>query len=204
MPEQKPDLQEVLERLEKLERQNRTLKRLASVVMLLVAALFTMGQTRPNRTLEAEEFVLRDEAGKKWAALELNDVEPTNIGNARLPGGKAPTLIFFGDKGETRALLGATPSSSRLLLFDYAGNPRVALGNLGQNLPSLELNSDGTSAQLLVSMDGPYLKLEDQEGFASMLGTSSSVDARSGVSHRRPAASLVLVGKNQKVLWSAP
>jgi hypothetical protein len=198
-------LREIIARLENVEKQNRNLKRGGMVAALLVAMMFVMGQARSNKTIEAEEFVLKGADGKMWAALQLNEVEPTEIGGAKLPGGPAPSLVFYGSKGETRALLGATPSFSRLLLYDFAETPRVTLGNLGRNLPTLQLDSDGgNTAQLLVSQDGPYLNMVDKEGFESTVGSSSNVTVKTGETHRRSAASVVLIGKDKKVLWSAP
>lgn len=120
------------------------------------------------------------------------------------PGGPAPNLTFYGKNGEERASIGATPIASSLLLYDFAGKPRVTLGNLGTNVPMIQLDSDGAMAQLLVSMDGPHLTMEDKEGFAIEVGNSSTLTTKTGQTHHNSAASVVLFGKDKKVLWSAP
>ncbi len=62
---QTPDMQAILERLDRLEKQNRRLKRLGVTSLLIVAALALTGQARPKaRTVEAERFVLRDGQGR--------------------------------------------------------------------------------------------------------------------------------------------
>jgi len=61
-------------RLDRLERENRRLKLLGGLAMLGLAALTVMGQTAPTsvaNTLEAERFVLRDNAGNVRATLGL-------------------------------------------------------------------------------------------------------------------------------------
>ena len=58
-----------------------------------------------------------------------------------------------------------------------------------------------------------YLKLEDKQatfelydkaGFKTMVGTTDLLTPQTGESHRTSAASLVMFGKDDKVLWSAP
>ena len=50
----------ITEHLEKLERQNRRMKQAGVVALIIAAAVLLMGQASPNRTVEANEFVLRD------------------------------------------------------------------------------------------------------------------------------------------------
>jgi hypothetical protein len=74
------------------------------------------------------------------------------------------------------------------------------------SLPFLTLNSESGSdrAQLSISDNGPLLKLADSAGFSSAVGTVDLVTTRTGEQHKTSAASLVLFGKDGKVLWSAP
>jgi hypothetical protein len=66
MAEEKLELGEILARLEKVERQNRILKLAGSLLVLLASMGFVMGQGKPNRTIEADEFVLKDAMRWKW------------------------------------------------------------------------------------------------------------------------------------------
>jgi hypothetical protein len=71
------DLAAVVARLEKVERENRRLKFAGAVPFLLLTAVLVMGQAPPKgRTLEAEEFVLRDSAGTRLAVLDVTDGSP--------------------------------------------------------------------------------------------------------------------------------
>jgi len=76
MMSQTPELEVIRQRLDKLERENRRLKRAGSLGLLLVAAGFLMAQGKYNRRIEAEEFVLTDAHGSERAQLEWKDQAP--------------------------------------------------------------------------------------------------------------------------------
>ena len=63
----------VVERLEKLERQNRRMKQACAAVLILAAAVLLMGQASPNRTVEANEFLLIDRKGRTLAELATTE-----------------------------------------------------------------------------------------------------------------------------------
>ena len=50
----------------------------------------------------------------------------------------------------------------------------------------------------------PLIVVNDPEGFSAQLGSVDLVTPRTGEQHKTSAASLVLFGKDSKVLWSAP
>ena len=50
---------------------------------------------------------------------------------------------------------------------------------------------------------GPGLEISDNEGFSTILGRREVV-LGVGLKERKPAASVLLLGKGRKVLWSAP
>ena len=52
--------------------------------------------------------------------------------------------------------------------------------------------------------EGPSLQLIDKEGFQAALGMSSLATIKTGEKRRSSAASVILFGKDEKVLWSAP
>ena len=76
MISQTSELEVILQRLEKLERENRRLKRAGSLVLLVVAVGFLMAQGRYSRRIEAEEFVVTDAHGNERAALAWQDKAP--------------------------------------------------------------------------------------------------------------------------------
>jgi hypothetical protein len=122
-------------RLEKLEKQNRRIKGIGIVLLVLAAALVLMGQTPGHRTVEANEFVLKDADGTvrgRWsvAALGPRFVLLDATGKERVafnmnPGGAGLTLSDA--SGRARAHLVATVNGPGLLLTDANGKDRLFL-----------------------------------------------------------------------------
>src|SRR5215470_2536482 len=64
---------EFVKRLERLESENRKLKRIGTVILAVGCILFLSAQTAPkNQTVEAEKFVLRDAGGKVRGRLSAD------------------------------------------------------------------------------------------------------------------------------------
>lgn len=73
MNPQLPSLKELNGRLLKLEKQNRRFKQLGIAVMIVPTLLLIMGQAASKKTIEANEFILKDSSGKVRATLSLNE-----------------------------------------------------------------------------------------------------------------------------------
>lgn len=56
-----------MNRLERLEKQNRRFKQIGALALILVGSVLLMGQNSARRTVEANEFLLKDENGKSRA-----------------------------------------------------------------------------------------------------------------------------------------
>jgi hypothetical protein len=130
-----PILDTLTQRLDRLERTCRRLKAMTAVVLLGVAATVLMGQTaphRPPRTLEAEEFVLRDNRGQVRAAL----------GTTKNP--SATVLRIDNENGNPRArLIVSSDGTSSLELMDSGDRIRVVLGVRDNGSPRLWLGDEG-------------------------------------------------------------
>ena len=63
------------QRLAKLERQNRWMRRAFGLALACVAFVVLMGQGKANKPgpVEATAFVLRDADGKNWGELGITD-----------------------------------------------------------------------------------------------------------------------------------
>ena len=168
------DWQAVVGRLEKLERQNRRMKQTGAVVLILAAAVLLMGQTSPNRTVEANEFILKDTEGRVRAKLSMTE----NV---------VPELILFDANGTDRIRLGVNPFLGSTLSFYSAGGKS---GPLRDGL-TVDLNQMG-------------LAIFDDEGFETRIGATDLVTPRTGGTYKTSAASVVLFDKDKKVLWKAP
>jgi hypothetical protein len=165
-------------RVEKLEKQNRFLKRAGLALLVLPAALIFMGQSRAPRAIEAEDFILRDAAGTKRAELSM--------------GADAAGLLFFNSKGQTSSFL-----TDGMILLGDPQNTKVK--------PESGLRESGYVMLSMVD-SAPRVQLRDSDGFSASLGVTDTVTVGTGQTHKSSAASLTLfgAGKPEKVLWSAP
>jgi hypothetical protein len=123
---------------------------------------------------------------------------------------------------EIRAGLSVQSGNAGLELFDESGKPRVSIEsnkNTGEFIllggsadkKSAMLSNSGVSMwgkegifRVNLDEEGPSLELKDNEGYSTTLGRTDLVVLASGRKEQTPAASLVLFGKDKKVLWSAP
>ena len=144
-----PDLEHVLRRLEKLERQNRRLKgfgfamAVAGAVGLLAAA---QPAANKDKVAEFEQFVLRDAAGKQRATFGMT------------PDG--PALRFLDAEGKTSASLGTAKAGLFLRLNNPDGGLQTGI-NLNQG--GVVVVSYGTTGRLL---SGTMAIQETTGGFA--------------------------------------
>ena len=92
MTSRAPDLETILERLEKIENENRFLRRMGLLILLVSGASLTVGPTvrslgegQRSQHLEAEEFILKDGSG--------------NVRGKLIVSGDAPRLTLYDAEG---------------------------------------------------------------------------------------------------------
>ena len=121
-------------RVERLERESRRSKRITLVVLVGVAAAALVGQAAPHRppkSLEAEEFVLRDSRGQVRASL----------GTTQSPG--ATVLQLHAENGKPRARITvSSDGTSSLEVMDAGERVRVLLGVKDNGSPRIWLGND--------------------------------------------------------------
>jgi hypothetical protein len=127
------DLQNLVRRLARLERQNLKLKHLWGATVLLVVALGLMGQSPPTnmpKIIEAERFTVRDANGMPRASWGIG---PTGA-----------LVLGMNDKdGKTRITLGVEPDGSPSLdLRGKDGRRRLIMFVKGDDRPELILFDD--------------------------------------------------------------
>jgi len=124
------ELQNLAARVEKLESQNRRWKLASALLSLCGAGFLLMGAKPADRldrqvirasTVEAQEFLLKDEDGHVYARLSLNGAKKAFQLNGRvydLPNQRLtelsgePSLQFFNEKGQ---LVWTAPSRPELM-----------------------------------------------------------------------------------------
>jgi hypothetical protein len=182
MSDQTPELRGIVSRLERLERQNRRMKQAGLAVLVVASAIVLTGQTRTNRTIQAEKFELIDSNGKTRAELT------TLLGGAY--------LMLYGPQGTKQreeAQIGISPTGPYVALTDSHAKVRTSLGAGDLSLVG------GDSAD-----SGPYISLLDKQNYMTVIGSTDLVTPATGETHKTSAASVVLFGKDKNVLWSAP
>jgi hypothetical protein len=177
-------------RLEKLERENRRMKKIGFVTVVFASVLFISGQAKSNKVVEANAFRVVDATGKVVGTFAAND--------------------------EGRSFLMLTDSTGRLLASLQGST--LSLGSVDTNtlirlvsVPSFTsrgLHMAGSAGKFDVTLDedsgGPNMTIEDNKGYSSVLGRSDLVLTKRRKKEQTPAASVVLFNKDKKVLWSAP
>jgi hypothetical protein len=146
------------------------------------------------KNIEAESFILKDANGKVRAELSM--------------GGTGPSLKFRDQAGMalvTLSLNDSAPGGPFLLLSDpqhHAGLSMSVLEGAGSQL-SLTGERADVQAHIAVTPEGTSLALSDQEGFTANLG-SGMQPSKNGQVKKTTAASITLLNKDRKLLWSAP
>ena len=146
------------------------------------------------KNIEAESFILKDANGKVRAELSM--------------GGTGPSLKFRDQAGMalvTLSLNDSAPGGPFLLLSDpqhHAGLSMSVLEGAGSQL-SLTGERADVQAHIAVTPEGTSLALSDQEGFTANIG-SGMQPSKNGQVKKTTAASITLLNKDRKLLWSAP
>jgi len=210
-----PELQAILRRIKTLETANRRLRRTALVVIVLAAAgVLGMCQARHGRTVDADRLILRDKQGRiRVEVALLYDTGPDGYPVVRLldkngierSGLGAGVLTMRDEKGSIHATL----LDDTLQFENGSSGVSVRLGSdIGHRKGgggSLWLyGSPESGSAILLNSESPVVELSDDKGFTASLGKTLLTIDKTGESRQRSAASLVMSGKDGKVLWSAP
>jgi hypothetical protein len=189
-------MEEMHDRLLKLERQNLRLKRIGAAALVVAVSLLVMGQASQKRkTVEAEALVVRDDNGIVRVRLSMNE----KFHN--------PEMFFFDEKGRTMLeLVGGVgregPFGGAVLINDGQGRGR---GTFQAHDDGALLSLSDAKGALKAALEPGHLDVSDDDGFEAALGTQDSlVTTRTGETHKTSAASLLLFDKNKNVIWKAP
>lgn len=207
MQNQTSGLHSLAARIERLERQNRQARTICLPLVILLVLVAVACQSYPVKVLEAQKFLLRDRNGK--VRVEIDVSYDTDSGGV-------PSITMFDQAGKVRTLIGggvlniSGEGGSAVLLedtlqFNGEGGVTARLGAEGRARGgSLWLFGKEVASSIMLNSESPVLELEDGNGFRSDLGSNELTNTRTGAKSRTSAASLVLTGKDDKVLWSAP
>ncbi len=131
------------------------------------------------------------------AVLAMGQAQPTRTLEAQ-------SFVLTDSSGIKRAELAMHNAYPTLRFFDAHGRTRIALDGSSDSPafgPRIELSGEEDRVRLSMGLirEEPQVIVNDAQGFSAQLGsTPDLVNVRTG------AASLILWGKNGKVLWIAP
>ncbi len=213
MNEATPEKDPILVRIERLELQNRILKRGALACLVAITSVGLMAQAPKKSTrapapkpapapaepvlpknIEAESFVLKDSNGKVRAELSMSGTGPS----FKLRDQSGTALV-------TLALNDDKPAGPFLLLSDpehKAGLSISILEGAGSQLTLTGERAD-VQAHIGVAPDGTSMTLSDQDGFTTSIGNGIQ-PTKGGQVKKTSAASITLMNKDRKVLWTTP
>jgi hypothetical protein len=140
------------QRITRLERQLRWLKRLGALAIAVGAVVVLVGQGfgEEPRTLEATALYLKDRVGKVRASfrlkrngnpelLMLDEDQSPRITLVVRPD-QAPALNLLGKKGRASVVMTSTVGGSHFLSFaDKVGSTRIRLGTASDTMPYLHV-----------------------------------------------------------------
>jgi hypothetical protein len=191
----------ILARLTRLERQNRRWQAVSTLAVLICGMVLLVGAGRseePNiaKEIRARQFVLVDERGTVLARL------------GALPHG-AMGLGFYDAGKKSRVLLAVDPDgASSLSLIGRDGQSSLLLKADGEGAAGLRLFDKRWKirASLATWPDGsPFLQLSDRDGKdRALLGYTETMVTTTGEIIKRPESSLILMNGDHTVIWRAP
>jgi len=162
----------------------------------------------PRLVLQPNRIHLRNEEGTRDIQLDRDGVIT------------AKGFVLKDSEGRRRANLGMDIFGPGLSLYDTEGNIKTEVEpglivlaedllskgpSLRLSISSLMISPDDARASLFIEGGArPKIQITDEEGFQAVLGSTGTVETRTGRTNQTSAASLILFDKDSKVIWSAP
>jgi hypothetical protein len=208
--------QELLSRIERLEKQNKRFRIVLITACLLFCAAITTaqkssGQKSPRkvnyRALEAGSVTIKDEKGTDRLkivpkGIEFFDAEGEFSGAIRenvaiLNEIKAGQYSVFDPSGRDRIRLAMNGERPSIQMLNEEGSVRTAVGQEAIVLL-------GTTKDAYNSIMSDRISIRDASASTATLGVTETVNKNSGSERKTSAATITLFGKDGKVVWQAP
>jgi len=200
--ELRPDNSAALQiRIARLEKENRLFKRVGVAALAGVALLAVMAQAPARKTIEANEFVVKDARGN--ARIRIG-VDPKNdTAELWLQTAKSEQGASLSDAGlvlQQNGVVRTVLETGNLSLANSAGQPNVQFS--ADDDAERDLTIEGANGSLFYK-PGQALEVTDSDGYEAAIG-NTDVNGANGSAAHTTAASIVLTNPDQKVLWKAP
>jgi hypothetical protein len=142
---------ELVARIERLEKQNRWQKKISVLLSICICAFLLMAQASRNEVVRASRFDVIDSEGRTRMQLGVDDRT-------------GPSLILLDEAGSLRAAM-STLGGSLLMLYDRTGKVRAQISATDDSA-GITIIGKGMSGGTIISEDrlGPALILTDETG----------------------------------------
>jgi len=221
--------EELLQRVERLERQNKRMRMALSALCLCLIALLTMGQTPSKKAeygdgrIEAQEIVLSD--GVMRAKLTANSLVFSGKSNSEQTAVNASGIILSGRYAAEMTRTGLICSRDGVPRFDLSvGEIGAALafknasgltGTMADESTVVLMNNVGIlslrpehlflqKGDAEAFLNPSSLRIRDADRYKAILGQADVKSSKAGDKYARSAASLALLDKDETVLWQTP
>lgn len=188
-----PDLNTIIERLEKVEQNYLRLIWVISFVGLFLGlAVFRLSLGMSNRIVEAQGFVVKDASGNTRARLGFSE--------------KDALFDLYDANGNPQVGLTATPYGPLVSLYDKSGKPSGALGagETGSYLLLYDAETKQPGAKLAVTKKESLLSLYDASGQARIVLEHTKKMEQTGSVKKESESSLILYDRDGNVLFTVP
>lgn len=195
-------LDALTQHLDRMELENRWWRGGTTALLVLVTALFLMGQLpsrKPPHVIEAEQFVVKDTSGRIRVIVGAQD-SALRYGSTARFSREEYGLHVYGNDRKGRALLTDRLDGGNLALADKEGRVRA----------DWRVRGDGDTTLMLVTEKGtsPVRLGTNERRFYFTLESHVPHDRRAlrlelGAPGTVPASLLVLRDTDGKVIWSA-
>jgi hypothetical protein len=123
--------QTLIQRINRLERQNRAVRAAGTLAVLAGAAALCIGMSAPRRTLETDLLIIKDATGNTRMILGMAD--------------DGPAITMLDSNGKLRANIGVTEKGPEFDFLDQSETPRLQMFIDDKQVPRLNLlDSRGT------------------------------------------------------------
>ncbi len=222
---------QLLARIEKLERQNKKMKMAISALCLFLGTLSTLALTFPQKTnngidrLEVREIVLSDGtmsatltpyslvfSGKSGSEAEKATITASGISlGGRYFTELKPTGLICSRDGVPRFDLNIGEIGAALAFQDESGGMRTMLDEttlvLKNNEGILSMRPEHLFLQkgeVDAFLTSSLLRIRGADKYKAILGLVDQTASNTGDDPARSAASLTFLGKDDNVMWQAP
>lgn len=155
-----------------------------------------------NKNATGEEIMVG--ANQAFYGVGIYDAKVVRAGLAVMKG--VPGLDLFDENGKRRAGLTVASSGPSFNLIDSNEKAGFTLWVAPSGGPDFSMYdaSGRLGVDIVATSYGPSMKLQDRDGFSTIIGSADLLTPTTGRKESTSAASMNLFGKDGKVLWSAP